>query len=164
MNLLDESFVIAICFTVLIYLIYRPVKQAILSSLDKQISDIKKSLEETRKLRDEAKCSLQKLEKELESFEDKKQKMLKEAKQSIKNNMDLKYKETKLLLKRAEDSVAKNLDHDVDVAAQKLRKEFISEVSDMVKTYLKETNNNQLSDQEIIANFISEDKREGGKK
>ena len=36
----DESFVIAVCFIIFIYLAYRPVKKAIIASLDARINEI----------------------------------------------------------------------------------------------------------------------------
>ena len=47
----DESLVIAICFIIFIYLAYRPIKKAIVASLDARIDEIKTKLTETEALK-----------------------------------------------------------------------------------------------------------------
>ncbi|HJK86624.1 MAG TPA: hypothetical protein QKA08_02505 [Candidatus Megaira endosymbiont of Nemacystus decipiens] len=153
-SFLDENLVIAICFTILVYLIYRPLKKAVLESLDKKILEIKNSLNETRKIKTEAKNALIALESEIKAFEKKKTTMLKESKDVIKQDMDLRHKELELLLKRLKESGFQNIQHNMSRATEDMKKEFVEKVVFLVQSYLKETNNNQLSDKEILEIFI----------
>ena len=69
MHFFDASFVIAVCFVIFIYLAYRPVKKAILASLDARINEIKEKLSQAERLKEEAKSLLDEVEKELDEFE-----------------------------------------------------------------------------------------------
>ena len=51
MHFFDASFVIAVCFVIFIYLAYRPVKKAILASLDARINEIKEKLSQAERLK-----------------------------------------------------------------------------------------------------------------
>ena len=71
-DFLDESFVVAVCFIIFIYLAYRPVRKAIVASLDARIEEIKAKLAETEKVKKDAKLLLEEIEQEMGSFEERK--------------------------------------------------------------------------------------------
>ena len=75
----DESLVIAICFIIFIYLAYRPIKKAIVASLDARIDEIKTKLAETEALKQEAKLLLDEIKQEMEAFEARKKSILESA-------------------------------------------------------------------------------------
>ncbi len=153
-HFLDESFVVAVCFIVFIYLAYRPVKKAIVASLDARINEIKQKLAETEKLKQDAKLMLSEIEQEMADFEERKKEMLESAKNSTQRLVETKAKEMDLLLARKKDSAIKSIENERVKASNAMRAEFTDSVIDMVRSYLVETKNNSTSDEEILNHFI----------
>jgi len=153
-HFLDENFVVAVCFIIFIYLAYRPVKKAIVSSLDARIHEIKQKLAETEKLKQDAKLILNEIEQEMAKFEERKKSILESAKNSTQRLIDTKAKEMDLLLKRKKDSAVKSIENERVKASNIMRTEFTDTVLNMVRSYLVETKNNSTSDEEILNNFI----------
>jgi len=154
MHFFDESFVVAVCFVIFVYLAYRPVKKAIIASLDARIEEIKQKLAQAEKLKADAKSLLDKVEKELGDFEVRKKDILESAQNSIERLVETRNKELSLLLARKKDSAIKAIDNEREKASDKLRSEFTETVLKLVKTYLTQTKNNDVSDQEIIERFL----------
>jgi len=154
MHFFDESFVVAVCFVIFVYLAYRPVKKAIIASLDARIEEIKQKLTQAEKLKADAKSLLDKVEKELGDFEVRKKDILESAQNSIERLVETRNKELNLLLARKKDSAIKAIDNEREKASDKLRSEFTETVLKLVKTYLTQTKNNDVSDQEIIERFL----------
>ena len=150
----DESFVIAVCYIIFIYLAYRPVKKAIIASLDARINEIKEKLAKAERLKEEAKSLLDEVEKELGRFEARKKDILASAQNSIERLVETKNKEISLLLARKKDSAIKSIDNEREKASDSLKIEFTETVLNLVKSYLVQTKNNAVSDQEIIERFI----------
>ena len=150
----DESFVIAVCFIIFIYLAYRPVKKAIIASLDARINEIKEKLAKAERLKEEAKSLLDEVEKELDEFEARKKDIITSAQNSIERFVETKNKEISLLLARKKDSAIKAIDNEREKASDSLKLEFTETVLNLVKNYLIQTKNNAVSDQEIIERFI----------
>jgi F-type H+-transporting ATPase subunit b len=150
----DESFVIAVCFIIFIYLAYRPVKKAIIASLDARINEIKEKLAKAERLKEEAKSLLDEVEKELDEFEARKKDIITSAQNSIERFVETKNKEISLLLARKKDSAIKSIDNEREKASNSLKLEFTETVLNLVKNYLIQTKNNAVSDQEIIERFI----------
>ena len=154
MHFFDASFVIAVCFVIFIYLAYRPVKKAILASLDARINEIKEKLAKAERLKEEAKNLLDEVEKELDEFEARKKDIITSAQNSIERFVETKNKEISLLLARKKDSAIKSIDNEREKASNSLKLEFTETVLNLVKNYLVQTKNNAVSDQEIIERFI----------
>ena len=154
MHFFDESFVVAVCFVIFVYLAYRPIKKAIIASLDARIEEIKQKLAQAEKLKADAKSLLDKVEKELGDFEVRKKDILESAQNSIERLVETRNKELSLLLARKKDSAIKAIDNEREKASDKLRSEFTETVLKLVKTYLTQTKNNDVSDQEIIELFL----------
>ena len=154
MHFFDESFVVAVCFVIFVYLAYRPIKKAIIASLDARIEEIKQKLAQAEKLKADAKSLLDKVEKELGDFEVRKKDILESAQNSIERLVETRNKELSLLLARKKDSAIKAIDNEREKASDKLRSEFTETVLKLVKTYLTQTKNNDVSDQEIIERFL----------
>ncbi|MDA9163365.1 ATP F0F1 synthase subunit B [Rickettsiaceae bacterium] len=153
-HFLDESFVVAVCFIIFIYLAYRPVKKAIVASLDARINEIKQKLAETEKLKQDAKLMLSEIEQEMAEFEERKKEILESAKNSTQRLVETKAKEMDLLLARKKDSAIKSIENERVKASNTMRAEFTDTVLNMVRSYLIETKNNSTSDEEILNHFI----------
>lgn len=150
----DESLVIAICFIVFIYLAYRPVKKAIVASLDSRINEIKTKLAETEDLKKEAKLLLDEIKQEMEVFEERKKSILESAYTSTQRLIETRTKEMELMLARKKDSAIQSIDNQKERASDQMCAEFTEAVLKTVKTYLIETKNNSVSDEEIIAHLL----------
>ncbi|MEM6338339.1 MAG: ATP F0F1 synthase subunit B [Pseudomonadota bacterium] len=150
----DESFVIAICFVVFIYLAYRPVKKAIVASLDARIDEIKTKLAETEELKKDAKVLLDEIKQEMQVFEERKKSILESADTSTQRLVETRTKEMELMLARKKDSAIKSIDNQKDKASDQMRAEFTDAVLKTVRTYLIETKNNSVSDEKIITNLL----------
>jgi F-type H+-transporting ATPase subunit b len=149
-----ESFVVAICFLIFIYFAYKPIKKAIIASLDARIKEIKHQVTESKKLKDDAKNLLSEVEEKINSFEERKKSILASARTSNQRFVETKNKEMDLLLARKKDSAIKSIENETTKASNLMRKEFADNVFQLVTSYLKETKNNSASDQEIINHLI----------
>ena len=154
MHFFDESFVVAICFIIFIYFSYKPVKKAIIASLDAKIDEIKAKLVETEQVKKDAKKLLDEIKQEMEVFEARKESILESADTSTKRLVETRKKEMELMLARKKDSAIKSIDNQKDKASDAMRAEFTDAVLYTVRAYLVETKNNSVSDEEILAHFI----------
>lgn len=151
----DESLVIAICFVIFIYFAYRPVKKAIVASLDARINEIKTKLAETEALKKEAKLLLDEIKHEMEAFEIRKKSILESADIGTQRLIETRKKEMELMLARKKDSAIKSIENQKEKASDQMRAEFIETVTKVVRAYLVETKNNSVSDEEIIARLMN---------
>lgn len=149
-DFLDSHFIIAVCFIIFVYFSYKPIKKAILGSLDSKIKEIQDKIEETERLKKEAKVLLEEVEKEMSDFEERKKNILESAKVSTSRLVETKVKEIDLMLRRTKDSALKSIETKRLRANDQLRREFTDSVLSMVRTYLTETKNNSTSDKEIL--------------
>lgn len=152
-DIISEELIVAICFVAFVFFAYRPIKKAVFSALEQKISEIKDNLQKAENLKEEAKSLLESLEGELKALEQSKTKLLLDAQHNIEHKMNLKNEEMKLLFARIENSALQNLQYQADQAADNMKKQFIEKTMTIVQNYLKETNNNSLTQQEIIKLF-----------
>ena len=150
----DESLVVAVCFIIFIYFAYRPVKKAIVASLDARIEEIKAKLAETEQVKKDAKLLLEEIEQEMGTFEERKKDIIESAKTSTERLVETRAKEIELMLARKKDSAIKSIENQRVKASDAMRAEFTESVLNMVRTYLVETRNNDVSDEEILNHFI----------
>ncbi|MDG1437261.1 MAG: ATP F0F1 synthase subunit B [Rickettsiaceae bacterium] len=153
-HFLDENFVVAVCFVIFVYLSYRPIKKAIINSLDARINDIKTKLEETEKLKHDAKLLLEEVETEIKNFEKEKGTILRNAEQNTEKLIEIRAKEMGLFLEREKNSAIQSINNQSVKSATAMRVEFMNSVLSIVRSYLAETKNNSVSDEEIVAHFL----------
>ncbi len=152
-DIISEELVVAICFVAFVFFAYRPIKKAVLSALEHKISEIKDNLQKAETLKEEAKSTLELLAKELKNLEQSKTQLLLDAQHNIEHAINLKNEEMKLLFARIENSALQNLQYQADQATENMKKQFIEKTMNLVQNYLKETNNNSLTQKEIIELF-----------
>jgi F-type H+-transporting ATPase subunit b len=151
---MDESFWVAVSFVIFLYFAYKPIKKAIVASLDAKIEEIKKTLAETEKLKEDAKILLSEVRGEVDDFEKRRKQILESANTATERLVELRTKESQLLLARMKDSAIKTIENKKNIASAELRDDFIKTVLSTVRTYLVETKNNNVSDEEIINSFM----------
>jgi F0F1-type ATP synthase membrane subunit b/b' len=152
-NIISEELIVAICFVAFVFFAYRPIKKAVSNALEQKISEIKDNLQKAQTLKEEAKSTLELLAKELENLEQSKTQLLLDAQHNIEHAINLKNEEMKLLFARIENSALQNLQYQADQATENMKKQFIEKTMTLVQNYLKETNNNSLTQKEIIELF-----------
>ena len=151
---LDENFIVAICFVIFLYLSYKPLRKAIISSLDARIMEIKSKLEETEKLKEDARLLLENIEQEMSGFEKKKSHMLQNAKESTKELLEERTKKMDLVFLRKKQQAIKSINTHKSKAFQSLQIDLSESVVKLVQAYLVETKNNSVSDKEILELFL----------
>jgi F-type H+-transporting ATPase subunit b len=158
MHFLDENFWVAVSFIVFLYFAYKPVKKAILNSLDSKINDIKAKLTQTEKVKAEAKLLLEEIQREMEKFEEYKEQIINKAKASTERLIEKRTKELEIALDRKSKSANQLIENEKSKRSEELKNEFTETVINIVKNYLVESKNNSISDEEIINNFINKKK------
>ena len=104
MHFMDESFWVAVGFVIFLYFAYKPIKKAIINSLDARINEIKENLAQTEKLKAEAKSLLDEVQKEMNNFQKYKEEVLSNATISTERLIETRSKEMDLVLARKSES------------------------------------------------------------
>lgn len=133
---------------------YRPVKKAMIATLDTRIDEIKAKLEETEKVRKDAKKLLGEIEQEMEKFEKHKEHIIESASHSTERLVIAREAEIDHRLTRLKDSAIKHIEAEKAKAGEQMKTEFIESVIDVVQAYLVETKNNSVSDEEIFKHLV----------
>lgn len=152
-ELFDAHFVIALCFIIFVYFSYRPIRKAILSALDSRILEIQMKLEETEKIKKDAKLLLNEMESEMQTFDDRKKHIIESARESTSQLIETKVKEMDLMVNRTKNSAIKSIENKRAKANAELSEAFTESVLKIVQNYLLETKNNSASDTEILKHF-----------
>ena len=158
MHFFDENFWVAISFILFVYFAYKPVKKAIINSLDAKIDDIKQKFAESEKIKTEAKLLLEEIQKEMMNFEEYKKHIVNNAKDSTEKLIEKRTKEMEIALDRKSKSANQIIENEKSKISEELKNEFIDSVINSVRNYLIESKNNSISDEEIIDKFINHKK------
>ncbi len=152
MEFLDERFWLAVCFVIFVCLAYRPVKKAILNSLDAKIQAIKLYLTEAENLKNEAEILLQKTQKQILKFKDLKGEILGNAQSEVDNLITSRNKEIAKLIERREKDALTNIKLKQDQAMKEVQAELIDNVTKVVATYFTNLKD-ESSDLDIAKNI-----------
>ncbi len=158
MHFFDENFWVAISFILFLYFAYKPVKKAIINSLDAKIDDIKQKFAESEKIKTEAKLLLEEIQKEMMNFEEYKKQIINKAKDSTEKLIEKRTKEMEIALDRKSKSANQIIENEKSKISEELKNEFTDSVINSVRNYLIESKNNSISDEEIIDKFINHKK------
>ena len=90
----------------------------------------------------------------MQVFEERKKSILESADTSTQRLVETRTKEMELMLARKKDSAIKSIDNQKERASDQMRAEFTDAVLKTVRTYLIETKNNSVSDEEIISHLL----------
>ena len=154
MIIFNENFWIAVSFIIFLYFAYKPVKKAILNSLDARIREIKDKLAQTEQLKKEAKALLAEIRQEMNNFEEYKKQLLDKAQASTEKLVESRAKEMQIALEQKGNSAILLIENEKAKIFDQLKDEFTDNVVNLVKAYLVKTKNNSLSDEEIVSKFI----------
>ena len=141
----DPQFWVAVSFFLFILAIFNPVRKILKSSLDTQISEIKKNIEETENLKNEAHKTLT----ELETRKNEVQKEIKDLKLSTENKIS-----------ELKESYSKKLTDQIEkrkVLAESKIEQFIRETNISIKNFI--SNSAIEATTSILNNNLSSDKK-----
>ena len=141
----DPQFWVAVSFFLFILAIFNPVRKILKSSLDSQISEIKKNIEETENLKNEAHKTLT----ELETRKNEVQKEIKELKISTENKIS-----------ELKESYSKKLTDQIEkrkVLAESKIEQFIRETNISIKNFI--SNSAIEATTSILNNNLSSEKK-----
>ena len=141
----DPQFWVAVSFFLFILAIFNPVRKILKSSLDSQISEIKKNIEETESLKNEAHKTLT----ELETRKNEVQKEIKDLKLSTENKIS-----------ELKESYSKKLTDQIEkrkVLAESKIEQFIRETNISIKNFI--SNSAIEATTSILNNNLSSDKK-----
>lgn len=154
MHFFDESFWVALSFLIFLFFAYRPVKKAIVNSLNARIEEINTKLLEAQQLKENARILLEEVEAELKHFEERKEKILKNAEASTAKLIENKTKEMSMQIDRMQKSAEDSIENTKNKATSKLSAEFIEHSLTLVREYLQETKNNSTNDDELVSHLL----------
>ena len=141
----DPQFWVAVSFFLFILAIFNPVRKILKSSLDSQISEIKKNIEETENLKNEAHKTLT----ELETRKNEVQKEIKDLKLSTENKIS-----------ELKESYSKKLADQIEkrkVLAESKIEQFVREINISVKNFI--SNSAIEATTRILNNNLSSEKK-----
>ena len=152
MEFLDERFWLAACFVIFVYIAYRPVKKAILNSLDNKISAIKAYLSEAEKLKNEAEKLLQKTEQQMLDLDNLKSQIMSKAQEQVDNLIAHRNQEIEKLMERREQDMLTDLKVSQEQTIREVQAELMSKVTNVVTTYFIDQRS-KSSDLDIAKNI-----------
>ncbi|WP_375319201.1 ATP F0F1 synthase subunit B [Candidatus Tisiphia endosymbiont of Oplodontha viridula] len=154
MQLFDEKFWLAICFLIFVYLVYRPIKNIILKSLDDKIIAIKNQVVEAQKLNEDMALLFEDAVKQIQQIEVLREEMLKDGRETANNLIEQQNAEIDKFLESKKLETIDLMNRQKLEASQILQSEFCDKMVELVAIYMKSTKNNGMSDSEIAKNLM----------
>ncbi|OZG31591.1 MULTISPECIES: F0F1 ATP synthase subunit B family protein [Rickettsieae] len=154
MELFDEKFWLAICFLIFLYLVYRPIKNIILKSLDDKIIAIKNQVAEAQKLNEDMVLLFEDAVKQIQQLDGLREEMLKNGKEAANNLIEQQNAEIDKFLESKKLETIDLMNRQKLEASQMLQSEFCDKMVKLVAIYMQSTKNNGMSDSEIAKNLM----------
>ena len=158
MHFLDESFWLALSFIIFIYFAYKPVKRAILNSLDAKVAEVKALVLEAENLKQDAASLLLKTQTEIKNLGNLRDDILNNARSDAKKLAEIRSTEMEELIERKKSDAIDSINQQQIKAYNNIKQDFAGLTIKLVKEYLKESSNNNSSDVEIAEHFIEKTK------
>lgn len=154
MQLFDEKFWLAICFLIFVYLVYRPIKNIILKSLDDKITAIKDQVLEAQKLNKDMTLLFENAEVQIQQIEVLREKMIKDGKETANNIIKQQNEEFDKFLESKKLETIDLMNRQKLEASQMLQSEFCDKMLELVAIYMQSTKNDSISDSEIAKRLM----------
>lgn len=153
MQFFDEQFWLAVGFLIFLYLVYKPIKNIILKSLDDKIALVKKQVLETQKLNNEMTRLYEDIVHQIDQFDQLKESMLKEGQDSTNDVIKKRTEEIDLFLENKKLEVLHLINNQKLLACQEVQERFSDKIVELVSIYLQEHKNVTL-DSDIAKKLI----------
>ncbi|MDR0773798.1 MAG: ATP F0F1 synthase subunit B [Rickettsia sp.] len=154
MQLFDEKFWLAICFLIFVYLVYRPIKNIILKSLDDKITAIKDQVLEAQKLNEDMTLLFEDAAVQIQQIEVLREKMIKDGKETANNIIKQQNEEFDKFLESKKLETIDLMNRQKLEASQMLQSEFCDKMLELVAIYMQSTKNDSISDSEIAKKLM----------
>ncbi|WP_341754089.1 ATP F0F1 synthase subunit B [Candidatus Tisiphia endosymbiont of Dioctria rufipes] len=154
MQLFDEKFWLAICFLIFVYLVYRPIKNIILKSLDDKIMAIKDQVLEAQKLNEDMTLLFENAAVQIQQIEILREKMIKDGKETANNIIKQQNEEFDKFLESKKLETIDLMNRQKLEASQMLQSEFCDKMLELVAIYMQSTKNDSISDSEIAKKLM----------
>lgn len=154
MQLFDEKFWLAICFLIFVYLVYRPIKNIILKSLDDKIMAIKDQVLEAQKLNEDMTLLFEDAAVQIQQIEVLREKMIKDGKETANNIIKQQNEEFDKFLESKKLETIDLMNRQKLEASQMLQSEFCDKILELVAIYMQSTKNDSISDSEIAKRLM----------
>ncbi|WP_341761578.1 ATP F0F1 synthase subunit B [Candidatus Tisiphia endosymbiont of Thecophora atra] len=154
MQLFDEKFWLAICFLIFVYLVYRPIKNIILKSLDDKITAIKDQVLEAQKLNEDMTLLFEDAAVQIQQIEVLREKMIKDGKETANNIIKQQNEEFDKFLESKKLETIDLMNRQKLEASQMLQSEFCDKMLELVAIYMQSTKNDSISDSEIAKRLM----------
>ncbi|WP_342272461.1 ATP F0F1 synthase subunit B [Candidatus Tisiphia endosymbiont of Parasteatoda lunata] len=154
MQLFDEKFWLAVCFLIFVYLVYRPIKNIILKSLDDKIMVIKDQVLEAQKLNEDMTLLFEDATAQIQQIEVLREKMIKDGKETANNIIKQQNEEIDKFLESKKLEAIDLMNRQKLEASQMLQSEFCDKMVELVTTYMRSTKNDSISDSEIAKRLM----------
>ncbi|MDR0329906.1 MAG: ATP F0F1 synthase subunit B, partial [Rickettsia sp.] len=154
MQLFDEKFWLAICFLIFVYLVYRPIKNIILKSLDDKIMAIKDQVLEAQKLNEDMTLLFEDAAVQIQQIEVLREKMIKDGKETANNIIKQQNEEFDKFLESKKLETIDLMNRQKLEASQMLQSEFCDKMLELVAIYMQSTKNDSISDSEIAKKLM----------
>ena len=154
MQLFDEKFWLAICFLIFVYLVYRPIKNIILKSLDDKITAIKDQVLEAQKLNEDITLLFEDAVVQIQQIEVLREKMIKDGKETANNIIKQQNEEFDKFLESKKLETIDLMNRQKLEASQMLQSEFCDKMLELVAIYMQSTKNDSISDSEIAKKLM----------
>lgn len=148
MTFLDERFWLAVSFVIFVYLAYRPVKKAILASLDNKIIKIQAEMNQAQALNSEARALLDQVEQDIAKLGALRTEMLDAAARSAYQLTKSLTDQSTIILQRQKTSAIAAINQQKLQANEHQQAQFIVTVTQLVTKYFQTvTGDDQVSQQ-----------------
>ncbi|WP_342267428.1 ATP F0F1 synthase subunit B [Candidatus Tisiphia endosymbiont of Empis tessellata] len=154
MQLFDEKFWLAVCSLIFVYLVYRPIKNIILKSLDDKIMAIKDQVLEAQKLNEDMTLLFEDATAQIQQIEVLREKMIKDGKETANNIIKQQNEEIDKFLESKKLETIDLMNRQKLEASQMLQSEFCDKMVELVTIYMRSTKNDSISDSEIAKRLM----------
>lgn len=153
MQFFNEQFWLAVSFLIFLYLVYKPIKNTVLKSLDDKIRLIKNQVLEARKLNDDMTSLYEDVVDQLSQLDQLKENMLKAGQDTANQIIEKRTKEIDHFLENKKQEVTKLINNQKLLACQEIQEEFSDKIVEVISIYLKDQED-VISDSDIAKKIM----------
>jgi F-type H+-transporting ATPase subunit b len=150
----DTHFWLAVSFVILVILVYKPVKSNLLDYLDNRSIQIRNRLEELDVMRQEAANNLKLYQQKQKMIEQEINEILNNAENEIKKMHENADKEISAYINRRVSQVMEKISSTEQEVVNNLRQKAINEVVKVVEYKIRQDNNKNASNNNVMQNSL----------
>ena len=153
MQFFNEQFWLAVSFLIFLYLVYKPIKNIILKSLDDKIVLIKNQVLEAQRLNDDMTSLYEDVVHQLAQLDELKESMIKAGRDTASGIIEKRTKEIDHFLENKKQEVINLINNQKLLACQEIQEEFSDKIVGIISIYLEEQED-VISDSDIAKKIM----------